>query len=264
MASAVYPIFGESQITGGTSGSAPTIVSGYSYTVPARPMNLIGYCAFGPNIYEFKLHNTSWESPDPGVYTTGAEGAGTYPRITWFSPSYIKPNSVFTPTTITTTTEDVNVILYLEDIGKQVDALDANAHRRSERMIFNLPQPGRWRALRNTHTQVTADVFETMTGVTWDNSYLSSDCDYYVISCFGHSLTANALRALRLRSVAWPQDIAPLFPGRSDTVNYHQLENAYRIFYKHPGSETLYIESYNSSAEAEKAYCILWEHRLRR
>lgn len=260
----IWPIICDTSTAGGTGGGALAAIGGYSLTAPARPMDLIGHVVFGLNTFRMQIHNTSWPSPDPGIDSSGVEYATAMDRITWYPKSWIKPSSVFTIDAYATTTEDTNAILYLlDDNIAQTEVLNGPALTGNPYAFQNLPQPGRLRVLRNTETP-TANVFEEMQGVTWNNEYLSSDCDYYIISMTGHSATSGALRFFRVRSNKWGTEYAPVFPGFSDTSYYHDAMNAYGLYYKHPGSETLFADCYNASNEATIGYLTCWEHQTRR
>lgn len=263
---AIFPILCDTAVTGGTTGTALTAVAGTSLTTPSRPMSLLGYVGFGLNPWQLDIHNTSWPSPIPHIRDVPSETASSYPRMRWFSPTWVTKNSVWLPHGYTTGNEDMNLILYLldEGVALQHGWLDLRPIAGNPYSFHNLPQPGKWRVLWNTETPAAANVFEEMQGITIDNSYLSSDCDYYIISANAHSATAGAARFIKIRSINWPMENAPVFPCRADTAAYTSVENAYAFAYVHKGTETLFFDIYNASTEATRAYVVVWEHKVGR
>lgn len=258
----IWPIICDTSVTQGTSGGALAAIGGYSLTAPARPMSLIGHTVFSLNAFRAQIHNTAWPSPDPGIDYSAEEYASAMDRGTWYPKSWIKPSSVFTVNGYTTTTEDMNAILYLLDENiSQTPVLNGPATTGNPYAFQSLPQPGRLRVLRNTETNTAANVFEEMQGVVFNNAILSSDCDYYLISAVGHSATSGALRFIRARSNRWGTEYAPVWPGYSDTSYYRTPQNPYGLFYMHPGSETLFLDIYNASTEATVVYLYCWEHK---
>lgn len=260
MGIAIYPIRCDTACVTATltslaaiTGDSLTVLSEDAYGKPS----LIGYVAMGVTMSRFRLNNSEMDH-NPFIDDTGSLAASVYGGYRWLRPSTpLVGNSVFDPVAYQASggNEDENCILYVAVPSAPVTTLKTEVGLNGE--ITGLPQGGRYRVLRVTVTPA-ANVWGDATAIGPD--VLKVDKNYVILGSQAFSATAGALRFVKIKSGAIPDQFAPSWRGQSTVDQYNWKAGVYPYSVVVPGSQNLIASVYNAANEATTIYIYVYEY----